>query len=902
MKKLLLFILSLFVCLSLAACNHTQTNKPSDDGDDTDLPDPKPSPSPSDDPETTDSIGFIIHFNLKTKTSSGDYKYNLWLWAKDAEGKDYQFNGEDDFGVYAKYKFEEVNSTAFSAGLGFIVKENKPWADSPSKDYDQDRFLDFSTLDKDKYGYYHAYLMTGDANIYSNDKLEVNDAIMHFSMSYNETTDIINIWFQTNHEFSEFSIKADETIIVSNETVDTDSNVISKSKKRIQYKLSEFPDLKKEYTLKVKFAETGNVLTKAVNKASLYNTKKFNEIYAYDGALGAIYEAEKTTFKVWSPFSTEIKLRIYDNGTPTSVSATKGSDLYQEYLMLEGEKGVWSKELVGDLEGKYYTYIVTNSKYTTAEIVDPYAKSAGVNGLRGMIVDFSKTNPDGWDELDIHNYESRQLTVYETHIADLTSSASWGGTAENAKKYAGFYESGTTYTEGSTTVKTGFDHIKELGVNAVQILPIFDQANNEVNVEFNWGYNPLNYNVIEGAYSSNPYDGYERIKEFKNLVKAYNEAGINIIMDVVYNHVNGLEDSNFDVLMPNYYFRYNSGVASNGSGCGNETASEMYMFRKFMKDSTEFLAKEYKLGGFRFDLMGIHDVETMNQLAENLHENVNEFITVYGEPWAGGTIGLFDADPANQSNMNKFEGYGCFNDKIRDALIKGGLSGAAEKGWITDNTSVNIMDVQNISNGLIGNVLGLSNYDPNKCVNYVTCHDNYTLYDRIKAAGITDEATIKKMAMLANSVVFTSQGITFMLSGEEFLRTKQGNSNSYNASYEVNMLDYSLKIKNLDMFKSYQKLIALKQNKAVFAQSKENLASILVQYNADASLIYFDLTDSVNQKTYRIVLSNGVSGEKEVDLEGYTLYLDTLNKTNLDLTSKTVIEDYQTIIAYKNVE
>ena len=899
MKKLLLFILSLFVCFSLAACNNSQTNNPG--GDD---PDPKPTPTPDPtptDPETTENVGFVIHFNLKSKTSTGEYKYNLWLWAKDADGKDYQFNGEDSFGVYAKYKFEEIPN-ALSSGLGFIVKENKPWADSPSKDYDQDRFLDFSMYEKDKYGYYHAYLMTGDANIYSNDKLEVNDAVMYFSMSYNEKTEVIIIWFQTNHEFSEFSINAGETVLVSNETVETDPNVISKSKKRIQYQLHEFPDLKKEYTLKVKFAETGNEITKTVNKASLYNTKSFNERYAYDGELGAIYEAEKTTFKVWSPFSSAIKLRVYDNGTPTSVDSTKGSDLYQEYLMLEGEKGVWSKELAGDLEGKYYTYVVTNSTYTDMEIVDPYAKSAGVNGLRGMIVDFAKTNPTGWDEINIHDYESRQLTVYETHIADLTSSETWGGTAANAKKYAGFYETGTTYTEGTTTVKTGFDHIKELGVNAVQILPIFDQANDEVNVEFNWGYNPLNYNVIEGAYSSNPYDGYERIKEFKNLVMAYNQAGINIIMDVVYNHVNGLERSNFDVLMPGYYFRYNSGVASNGSGCGNETASEMYMFRKFMKDSTEFLAREYKLGGFRFDLMGVHDVETMNQLADNLHTNVNNSITVYGEPWAGGTIGLLDADPANQSNLNKFEGYGCFNDKMRDALIKGGLSGADEKGWITDNTSVSLVDVGNISRGLVGQIMELGAFDANKCVNYVTCHDNYTLYDRIKAAGITDEATIKKMAMLANSVVFTSQGITFMLAGEEFLRTKDGNDNSYNSTYEVNTLDYALKVKHFDMFENYQKLIALKQNKALFAKPNESLTSILIQYNSDASLIYFDLTDNSNNKEYRIILSNGVTGDKVVNLEGYTLYLDTLNKTNLNLTSETVIENYQTIIAYKNVE
>ena len=906
MKKLLLFILSLFVCFSLAACKPKTNNPvvpddPNNPGN-TDNPNtPDDDSSTANEPETTESVGFVIHFNLKSKTSSGDYKYNLWLWAKDADGADYQFNGEDSFGVYAKYKFTDIN--CLGTGLGFIVKENKVWDEGPSKDYDGDRFLDFSTIEKDKHGYYHAYLMTGDKNIYSNAQLGVNDAITNFTFTYNESTKVLGIWAQTNKDLSDFEIKVGDTVLVSKATIETDPNKISFSSKRVQYKLNEFPDLKKEYKISVTFAETGNVLTKSIDKSTLYNTDKFNELYAYDGSLGAIYEAEKTTFKVWSPFSSAIKVRIYENGTPTTVDATKGSDLYSEYDMIEGEKGVWSKELASDLEGKYYTYVVTNSIYENQEIVDPYAKSAGVNGLRGMIVDFAKTNPTGWDEINIHNYASRQLTVYETHIADLTSSPTWGGTAANAKKYTGFYESGTTYTDGKTIVKTGFDHIKELGVNAVQIIPIFDQANDEVNVEFNWGYNPLNYNVIEGAYSSNPYDGYERIKEFKNLVMAYNQAGINIIMDVVYNHVNGLERSNFDVLMPGYYFRYTSGAPSNGSGCGNETASEMYMFRKFMKDSTEFLASEYKLGGFRFDLMGVHDVETMNQLAANLHTNVNEAITVYGEPWAGGTIGLLGSDPANQSNLNKYVGYGAFNDKMRDALIKGGLSGKDAKGWITDDGSINISDVNNIMNGLRGKVLELGSWDADKCVNYVTCHDNYTLYDRINAAGITDEATVKKMAMLANSVVFTSQGITFMLAGEEFLRTKGGNDNSYNASYEVNTLDYSLKIKHLDMFENYQKLIALKQNKELFAKPNEALPNILIQMNSDGSMIYFDLTDSVNHKEYRIILSNGVSADdKVVDLNGYTLYLDTLNKTNLNLTSKTVIENYQTIIACKDVE
>ena len=682
--------------------------------------------------------------------------------------------------------------------------------------------------------------------------------------------------------------------------MESDLKVI-KSDKIIEYSFkNELPDLSDDYVLNVVFKESGEALSKIADVGAVYQMDAFNELYQYDGELGSIYSKINTTFKVWSPVAKNIKLRLYDTGTPKELG---GSDQYTEYSMVKGVKGLWECELAGDFEGKYYTYAVTNSTSTDKEVVDPYAKSTGLNGIRGMIVDFEKTNPEGWDSISIHEIPSTSLTVYETHIADLTSSSTWGGTKENAKLYKGFYESGTTYTKNGVTVSTGFDHIKELGVNAVQILPFFDQANDEraEEVKFNWGYNPQNYNSLEGCYSSNPEDGYAKIIEFKELVKAYNEAGINIIMDVVFNHVNDLNASSFNVLVPQYYFRYVGDEPSNGSGCGNETASELPMYRKFMIDSTEFWASEYKLGGFRFDLMGVHDVETMNQLAKNIHENVNSSITIYGEPWAGGTIALGSGHTAaNQSALSKFEGYGCFNDKMRDALIKGGLNAISSQGWVTNNVEVAASDVSDIKLGIAGKINNTET-DPNKTVNYVTCHDNYTLYDRILKSGIEDEAIAKKMAMLANSVVFTSQGITFMLAGEEFLRTKGGEGNSYQSSYEINELNYELKVDNLDMFKNYQKLISLKQNSALFGKNSQGIKNITINTNSDGSLIYYDVIDTVNNVSYRIVHSNGVNSSKVVDLSGYTLYLDTLNLDGFVLSAATNIASYQTIIAYKNL-
>ena len=822
-----------------------------------------------------------------------DGKYSswaLWLWAKGVDGNEFQFNYRDDFGVVASYPLSQFGTATKEAGLGFIVKSKGSWN---AKDTENDRFIDFSRLEKDTNGVYHIYIFQDDANIYLSKEKKVAEDIS--ACKFMKGTSSYYIRTSTNLPMSHITLKAGDQVLV-------DENL---DKKRT-FEYNGFNDtnkvdISKEYVVTVTFAESGAVLSKTADISAIYQDAQFDEDYYYDGELGALYAKDKTTFRVWSPISTDIKLRVYDNGTPVSVNAEKGSDEYTEYTMTKGSKGVFESVVEGDLEGKYYTYVVTNYAHKMGqEIVDPYAKSCGVSSKRGMIVDFSKTNPEGWDEIAPKAYDSKELTVYETHVADVTSSSSWGGSAANSKKYLGLVEEGTKYN----THSTGFDHIKELGVNAVQILPFFDQANDETKQEFNWGYNPENYNCLEGSYSSNPYDGYARIKEFKQVVKKYNEAGINIIMDVVYNHVNGATGSNFDVLMPGYYFRYLNGKLTNGSGCGNETASENKMVQKFILDSTKFWASEYKLGGFRFDLMGLHDIDTMNLVKKELKEKVNSSITVYGEPWTGGTSGLTKKGvvPATQANGNSLVGVAEFNDQMRDALIKGGLSGVGEKGWITSTSSPSEADIEKILGGLQGNIVGATKIsDPDKVVNYVTCHDNYTLKDRIEAAGITDVATQRSMAMLANSVVFTSQGTTFMLAGEEMFRTKQGNSNSYNASYEINELDYS-KLDDPEvakMFENYKALIAYKKNTAALHLGKDDIKNAMVTSSLDnGNTLKYTLSDV--DKEYIVLHTNGYAGSHSaVDLSGYTLYLDTTGTLSGTLGSVTPTS-YQTIIAYKN--
>ena len=605
-------------------------------------------------------------------------------------------------------------------------------------------------------------------------------------------------------------------------------------------------------------------------------------------------------------------------------------DTYTEYDMVKGDKGVFSYTVSGDLDGTYYTYVVYNAYNRQGkEIVDPYAKACGVNGLRGMVINFDNADakPVNWDDVTFSETDRKHLTVYETHVADVTSSETWHGSEQYRKKFRGMWESDTTYTKNGRTVSTGFDHIKELGVNAVEILPMFDQANDETNPQFNWGYNPLNYNCVEGVYSVNPYDGYVRIYELRQLIQAYKDEGIAIIMDVVYNHVNGLSGSNFDVLMPYYYFRYNdsTGSASSGSGCGNDTASERPMYRKFMIDSVKFWTETYKLDGFRFDLMGLHDVPTMNQVVSNARQ-INPHLTVFGEAWIMGTAAQSGTVLANQTNANQFMGYGQFNDKGRDALLAGGLSPKYAKGWMnSESNPVLTSDLVEMMKGITHNVTS----SPDKSTNYATCHDNYTLHDRGIAAGIYDEEKLEGANVIANSTVMMSQGTSFMLAGEEMLRTKivydsdgnpvvdesvtsqtvyQVSENSYASSYKTNELNYEWKADHPQLMETYKKLIALKQNVADLGLNQSEIASsqtFSVSTERHDTVIKVTFNDDAYSYTAYIGAASLYKYAQDstdpyvINIQGKEVYLDSKNQTasNNQLT----LQAYETIVVRQSL-
>lgn len=887
MKKNKIFV-SLLSLLLLAGCSKGGESASSfDSGEQTSQTDTNKLLGLDELPNTLND-NVIIRYHRDDKAYEN---WALWLWADGKDGAEYLPNYYEGNEVVFAYPLSTF-STTNTFNIGIIVKSKGSWS---SKDVESDRFISSSEFEKDSKGNINVYVYSGIEKMYSSKQDSFFDVADASFLNFKK----LNVLCYDGNAKSYKLYKNGE--LIKQETFE-------KAKHEFQISFEENILLKDLYHVKIT-SEDNEEAEKDVSISKLYESDEFASLYNYDGELGAIYTSEKTTFRVWSPLSSKIILRIYDSGTPTSISLEKGNDHFVQYEMTSIEKGVFEYVASGDLGGKYYTYVVTNNYYKDKEVVDPYAKSTGISSKRGMIVDFSKTDIEGWDSFSkAQTIDRKALTVYETHVADVTSSSTWTGSEKNRKKFLGLCEEGTTYTSNNSTVKTGFDHIKELGVNAVQLLPIFDQANDETSLTFNWGYNPQCYNALEGSYSSDPYDGYSRIKEFKKVVLEYQKAGINIIMDVVYNHTNSVTGESFDVLCPYYYFRYSSNVLSNGSGCGNETASNHYMFSKFMKDSTAFWLEEYKLGGFRFDLMGLHDITTMNELVANL-KTINEGVVVYGEPWTGGTSPLADEKKAKQSNANKFVGYGQFNDQLRDGLIKSGMKGDSEAGYITGNV-ISSSEIKPVIEGIKGQTSNAT-LDPDKTVNYVTCHDNYTIYDRITAYDKANENTVgytknsdetkMKMNMLANSIVFSSQGTSFMLAGEEMLRSKGEDlsiaKNSYNSSYEVNQLDYANLIKYPSMMNVYKKLISLKQSFSSLHLSQEEASKITVNTSENNNLISYSLSDS--EKEYVFYFNNGYKKESNIDLSDYTLYLDSLNE-NKTLSSTTELETYEVLIAYKN--
>lgn len=606
------------------------------------------------------------------------------------------------------------------------------------------------------------------------------------------------------------------------------------------------------------------------NKADLSSFDNYPT--AVESGLWLDYSKTETTFKLWSPPAGKVRLHFYDNGTEGQPVIT--------HLMDSRSNGLWTKTIEGDLHGTYYTYQIQVDGSWLSETPGIYAQAVGVNGYRAMVVDLERTNPKGWSadqgpEITTPN----EAIIYELHIRDITIHPESGSSMPG--KYLGLVESGT---QGPNGVSTAIDHMKELGITHVHLLPTYDHYSIDErkldSAQFNWGYDPQNYNVPEGSFSSDPFNAEVRIKEFKQMVKTFHDNGIGVILDVVYNHTGRTQNSNFNLEVPGYYYRHwEDGTMSDASACGNETASERAMMRKYILESVAYWAKEYHLDGFRFDLMGIHDITTMNEVAEKV-KSVNPNIFVYGEGWTAGDSPLPEEQRALKKHILKMPQITAFSDDLRDGLkgsvfyddstgfvngaqhkeesIKFGVAGAIQ------HPQINYPEV-NYSDAPWAN-------EPWQSMSYVSCHDNHTVYDKLKISRKdAPEQEIIAMAKLAQAIVLTSQGTAFIHAGSEMLRTKNGEHNSYNLPDEINRIDWLRKTTYKNVFNYYQNLIRLRKahpalRMTTAAEVRENLEFKSVENG----LLSYQISNNANEDEWKniYVIYNARQEEVQYHLNG----------------------------------
>ncbi len=769
LKRFICVLLGALMIFSLAACNQNSKPQGTSASDES-----KPGNVPTD---------LTVRFHYLR--DDGNYaNWSVWLWIND--GSAYSFGEEVDAdGVMTTAKFP-----AGTSQIGFIVRLGE-WE---AKDVDADQFIDLSavlagTVDVYVKSGIEGYEMKLGDDVITGTVLKsavMSDDFMSvtLTLSDNWEEDMKAVLIDKNGKIVDTTLETNGTSVVM--------NLVEKADEFGEYSIMFNGSQKKE-----------------VKIPDVFSSAEFEEKYYYEGNdLGANYSASETVFKVWAPTATALTLNLYESGDKSD-KETKDT-----IEMTSGDKGVWSATVSGDLNGIFYTYTASFDEKTNKDICDPYAKAVGVNGDRAMVIDLSTTNPEGWDNDKNPNagLADTDSIIYEVSIRDTTMDASSGVT--NKGQYLGMIETGTINSNGD---KTGLDHIVSLGVTHVQIMPSYDFAtineSKDPTTQYNWGYDPKNYNVPEGSFSSDPYDGAVRIREYKQMVMGLHAAGLSVNMDVVYNHTYNTKYC-YNMLVPGYFYR----PESNGSGCGNDVASERAMVRKFIVDSVTYWASEYHLDGFRFDLVGLLDVDTINAIRESV-DTISKDIMLYGEGWSLGTgVTKYGTELATQANINKLTGFAMFNDNMRDAL-KGSVFNATEKGYINDGSKYSTV---------MKNLSGIASWSkvPSQIVNYTSCHDNMTLWDEISSSNGDDSLEDRiKQNLMGASAIYLSQGIPFMLSGEEMLRTKVKedgtfDSNSYTSKDSVNSMKWdTLADANYQtVLNFYKGMIAFRKAHAVLSQ------------------------------------------------------------------------------------
>lgn len=598
---------------------------------------------------------------------------------------------------------------------------------------------------------------------------------------------------------------------------------------------------------------------------------KYLSYPVYDGEdLELSISGNMALFRLWSPAAQAVRLKIYKNG--------RGGEAVETIGMMKADKGTWTATVSPVPYGKFYTFQVQVDGKWLDETPGIWAKAVGVNGHRAAVIDFAATNPEGWETDKGPEVKAiNDVVLYEMHHRDFSIHPNSG--IANKGKFLALTEEGTVSPSGD---KTGIDHLKELGVTHVHILPSYDYNSvDETNLpanQYNWGYDPYNYNSPEGSYSTNPSDPATRVREMKEMVKALHDAGIGVVMDVVYNHTADNDKSNFSLTAPGYFYRHNeNGSYSDASGCGNETASERRMMSNFIVNSVKYWAKEYHIDGFRFDLMAIHDTETMNRVAEALKE-INPSIFVYGEGWTAGNSTLPVEARTLKENVCKTHGVAVFSDDIRDA-VKGHYSNAADRGFATgkpgNEETVKIGIVASTAHPQVDYSKGNNSKfpyasNPSQIINYVSCHDDLTLTDKLaKSMPEASVAERQRAARLAQTIVFTSQGTPFMFAGEEVFRDKKGVHNSYKSPDSINAIDWNLKHLNAEQFNYYKELIALRKAHPAFRMTTADNIARHLKFDkvTTPNLVSYSLLDNANGDEWKEIKIVFNGGDEDVEVK-----------------------------------
>jgi pullulanase len=823
--------------------------------------------------EVSEDKVLIVHY---LRYDSNYEPWNLWLWAEGQEGTVYEFTEEDDFGVVAN---AIIPNSKDSQSIGIIVRTNS-W----DKDVPEDRFI----TKFDEFNKAEVWLIQGESEIYY-EKPATGPKILGASID----------------SLNELSISLNQKIELSN-PAELDFKVTTEGKeveisgfrsKFLNTNTSEFTiDLKDQLDLGASYqVESGVFGSRSLTPGLVFGSTAFEEQFHFDGELGAIYSKASTTLRVWAPTAKSVSALIY-----------QGTDkpLKESVAMKKGPKGTWSLELAGDQHLTVYNYEV-NFGNRKVEAVDPYVRSATVNGKRGVIVDLARTNPAGWPFTKAKfSGKPTDAVFYELHVRDLGMDESSG--IKNKGKFISLTEAGTKTPSGDPT---GIDAIVEMGATHLQLIPIYDYASIDEtrNDQFNWGYDPLNYDVPEGSYSTDSTDPVLRIRELKEAIQYVNSRGMRVVMDVVYNHVYDVSSHSFQKIVPGYYFRTNKdGSFANGTGVGNETASERSMVRKFIVDSASYWAKEYRLGGFRFDLMGIHDVETMNQVRKATYA-IDPTFLIIGEGWNMGSV-LPQEQKANQLNAYLMPGISHFNDGIRDG-IKGSVFDSKDTGWATGKASAR----NQVMAGIVGQIkysdtIGgqWGNIAPGQSVSYVEAHDNLTLKDKLSASYGGSATEISRAHRFASSIALLAQGVSFIHAGQEFERSKDGDENSYKSSDRINSLKWQTRSQNSVTVQYFKGLIELRKNHPAFRMDTADKIRQNLKFFGPEQVIAYELNGAAVGDSYKriIVIHNPAksavsvnlpAGSWEIAVQGDKASSGSLGKVN----GKVSVEAVSTLVLFQ---